>query len=85
MSSVERSAGGPEHPDVVLTVSFLPFPTAALGDSPTADDSFPVVFYAGSMTMTSLALTLTWLHAARKHLLNRRWNRTRCACSASAP
>jgi uncharacterized membrane protein len=55
----------------LLTVSFLPFPTAVLGDSPTADDSFPVVFYAASMTVTSLALTLTWLYASRKHLLNR--------------
>jgi TMEM175 potassium channel family protein len=55
----------------LLTVSFLPFPTAVLGGAPTADDSFPVVFYAGSMTVTSLALTVAWGYAVRRQLLSR--------------
>jgi uncharacterized membrane protein len=55
----------------LMTVSFLPFPTAVLGSAPTADDSFPVVFYAASMTVTSLALTSTWLYAVRRHLVSR--------------
>jgi TMEM175 potassium channel family protein len=55
----------------LLTVSFLPFPTAVLGDTPTADDSFPVVFYAASLTVTSFALTIAWLYAARMKLLDR--------------
>jgi TMEM175 potassium channel family protein len=55
----------------LLTVSFLPFPTAVLGSAPTADDSFSVVFYAGSMTVTSLALTIAWGYAVRRQLLSR--------------
>jgi uncharacterized membrane protein len=55
----------------LLTVSFLPFPTAILGGTPTADDTFPVVFYAASLTVTSLVLTLTWLYAVRRRLLGR--------------
>jgi TMEM175 potassium channel family protein len=55
----------------LLTVSFLPFPTAILGGTPTANDSFPVVFYAASLTVTSFALTIAWLYAARRKLLDR--------------
>jgi uncharacterized membrane protein len=55
----------------LLTVSFLPFPTAVLGGTPTAGDSFPVVFHAASLTVTSLALTVSWLYAVRRGLLGR--------------
>ena len=48
----------------LLTVCFLPFPTAVLGAHSTDQDRFPVIFYAASMTVTSLCLTLTWLYAA---------------------
>jgi uncharacterized membrane protein len=47
----------------LLTVSFLPFPTAVLGHAD-AGDRFPAMFYAASMTVTSLALTVTWLYAS---------------------
>ena len=49
----------------LLTVSFLPFPTALLGAHSKSDDHFAVVFYAASMTVASLALTVTWLYANR--------------------
>src|SRR3954468_23823368 len=52
----------------VLTVAFMPFPAALLGAQSTADDAFPVVFYAASMTLTSAALTCTWLYALRQGL-----------------
>ena len=50
----------------LLSVCFLPFPTAVLGAYSTGDDRFPVIFYAASMTVTSLCLTLTWLYAATR-------------------
>jgi uncharacterized membrane protein len=53
----------------LMTVAFMPFPAALLGSHSTADDAFPVVFYAGSLTLTSAALTATWLYAARRGLL----------------
>jgi hypothetical protein len=37
-----------------------------LGSRSAAHDAFPVVFCAASMTMTSLALTATWLCAVRR-------------------
>jgi uncharacterized membrane protein len=55
----------------LLTVSFMPFPTALLGARLETDTVFPVVFYAASMTVSSLALTTTWLYAVRRGLLDR--------------
>jgi len=54
----------------LMTVAFLPFPAALLGSHSTADDAFPVVFYAGSLTLTSAALTAAWVYAARRGLLD---------------
>jgi uncharacterized membrane protein len=54
----------------LMTVAFMPFPAALLGSHSTADDAFPVVFYAASLTLTSAALTATWLYAARRDLLD---------------
>jgi uncharacterized membrane protein len=55
----------------LLSVCFLPFPTAVLGAHPAGHDRFPAMFYAASMTVTSLCLTLTWLYAAtRGHLVS---------------
>jgi uncharacterized membrane protein len=54
----------------LMSVCFLPFPTTVLGAHSTEHDRFPVIFYAASMTVTSLCLTLTWLYAAtRGHLV----------------
>ncbi len=53
---------------VLLTVAFMPFPAALLGEASTAGEVFPVVFYASSMTATSAALTATWLYALRRGL-----------------
>jgi len=55
---------------VLLTVSFMPFPTAVLGARLDETDSLPVVFYAASMTVSSIALTLTWLYARRRRLVD---------------
>jgi uncharacterized membrane protein len=46
----------------LLSVCFLPFPTAVLG-ARSGHDQFPVIFYAVSMTVTSLFFTLTSLYA----------------------
>jgi uncharacterized membrane protein len=54
---------------VLMTVAFLPFPAALLGARSTPDDAFPVVFYAGSLTLTSAAMTATWLYAVRRGLV----------------
>jgi uncharacterized membrane protein len=53
----------------LLTVSFLPFPTALIGARLESDDAFPVVFYAASMTVSSIALTTTWFYAVRRKLI----------------
>jgi uncharacterized membrane protein len=53
----------------LLTVAFLPFPAAILGARNDTADAFPVVFFAASMTLTSCALTATWLYAARRGLV----------------
>jgi uncharacterized membrane protein len=55
----------------LLTVSFMPFPAALLGGD-TSDDRFPVVFYAVSMSLTSLSFTVTWLYAQRAGLVDER-------------
>jgi uncharacterized membrane protein len=54
---------------LLLTVAFLPFPAAILGAPNKTRDAFPVVFFAASMTLTSCALTATWLYAARSGLV----------------
>jgi uncharacterized membrane protein len=52
----------------LMTVCFMPFPTAVLGTRPEDGDNFPVVFYAVSMTVSSIALTVTWLYAVGRRL-----------------
>jgi len=54
----------------LLTVCFLPFPAALLGEHAEAGDEFPVVFYAASLTLTSLTFTATWLYAKTHGLLD---------------
>jgi uncharacterized membrane protein len=54
----------------LLTVAFIPFPAAVLGARSTAEDAFPVVFYATALTITSASLTATWLYAVRRELLD---------------
>jgi uncharacterized membrane protein len=54
---------------ILLTVAFMPFPAALLGARQGTADAFPVVFFAASMTLTSWALTTTWLYAARRGLV----------------
>jgi uncharacterized membrane protein len=54
----------------LLTVSFMPFPTALIGARLETDAAFPVVFYAASMTVASITLTSTWLYAVRRGLVN---------------
>ena len=54
----------------LLTVAFVPFPAALLGAHPTAEDAFPVVFYAASLTLTSAAMTGTWLYAVHGRLVD---------------
>jgi uncharacterized membrane protein len=53
----------------LLTVSFLPFPSALLGRQETYEDRFPVVFYAVSLSVASIALTATWLYAVGRRLV----------------
>lgn len=53
------------NPICMLTVSF----TVLLGACSSATDQLPVVLYAVSMTVTSLALTVTWQYAIRRRLL----------------
>jgi TMEM175 potassium channel family protein len=53
----------------------MPFPTALMGAHSTPGDHFAVVFYAASMTLASLALTSTWLHARRAGLLDQSLDR----------
>src|SRR4051812_14058930 len=53
----------------LLTVAFLPFPAALLGAREVGEDAFPVVFFAASMTVTSCALTATWLYAVHAGLV----------------
>lgn len=59
----------------LLTVAFLPFPSALLGIHSTPTDHFAVVFYAASMTIASLALTVTWLYALRAGLVDQTLDR----------
>lgn len=52
----------------LLTVTFLPFPTAVLG-AVKDTHHLEVVFYAASLTATSLALVLMWTYARTHGLL----------------
>lgn len=54
----------------LLTVSFMPFPTALVGAHSTPQDHFAAVFYAASMTLASLTLTGTGWYARRAGLLD---------------
>ena len=54
----------------LLTVSFMPFPTALIGARLETDAAFPVVLYAASMTVSSFALTASWLYAVRRRLVD---------------
>jgi uncharacterized membrane protein len=53
----------------LLTVSFMPFPAALLGNQSLDGDRFPVVFYALSLSLASLAFTGMWLYAVRRRLV----------------
>jgi uncharacterized membrane protein len=48
----------------LMTISFLPFPTALLGAA-APGDRFPVVFYAAALTLARVGLSATWLYALR--------------------
>jgi uncharacterized membrane protein len=54
----------------LLTVAFMPFPAALLGAQSTVIDRFPVVFYAASLAATSACLSLTWVYAVRRQLVD---------------
>jgi uncharacterized membrane protein len=47
----------------LLTICFLPFPTALLGEH--YAERFTLVFYAASLTLASLTLTAIWFYALR--------------------
>ena len=53
----------------LLSISFLPFPTEVMGEY--GDTAFAAIFYAASMTVTSLLLTLIWVYVTRqRHLMH---------------
>lgn len=54
----------------LLTVSFMPFPAAVIGAFDINEDPLPMAFYAASLTATSLMLTVLWLVARRRGLVN---------------
>jgi len=54
----------------LLTVAFMPFPAALLGSQSSATHHFSVVFYAACMTATSLTLTMMWIYAVRRGLVD---------------
>lgn len=56
----------------LLTVSFMPFPAAVLGEHDHAGSQLPVVFFAASLTVVSLTFSITWLYALRHDLVDRR-------------
>jgi len=53
----------------LLTVSFMPFPAAVLGAFELDEDALVRVFYAASLTVVSIVLTVVWLYAQRRGLL----------------
>jgi uncharacterized membrane protein len=54
---------------ILLSISFMLFPTAILGAQGDATSREPGMFYAASMTLTSVMFTLTWLYASRAGLV----------------
>lgn len=52
----------------LLTVTFMPFPTAVLG-AVQDEHNLEVVFYAAALTATSLAVVLMWTYARTHGLL----------------
>ena len=53
----------------LLTVSFMPFPAAVLGAFELDEDALVRVFYAASLTVVSIVLTVVWIYAQRRGLL----------------
>ncbi len=54
----------------LLSISFLPFPTEVAGEY--GETAFAAIFYAASMSVTSLLLTMIWIYVTRqRHLLHR--------------
>jgi TMEM175 potassium channel family protein len=62
---------------LLMSVSFLPFPTVVLAAPAHDEDRFPAVFYAASITLTSLMVTVTWLYAVRRSLVAENIDRRR--------
>jgi uncharacterized membrane protein len=54
----------------LLTVTFMPFPTALVGAQSRPQDHFAAVFYAASVTLAGLTLTGIALYARRAGLLD---------------
>jgi uncharacterized membrane protein len=54
----------------LLTVSFMPFPAAVLGEHSHTGSQLPVVFFAASLAVVSATFTLTWLYALRAGLVD---------------
>lgn len=51
----------------LLTIIFLPFPTAVLGDQ--GDLQPAIILYAVSLSVTGIVLSLLWHHAVSNHLV----------------
>lgn len=51
----------------LLTIIFLPFPTAVLGDQ--GDLQPAIILYAVSLSVTGIVLSLLWRHAVSNHLV----------------
>jgi uncharacterized membrane protein len=51
----------------LMFIAFIPFSTSVLGDHP---DSVPVIIYAGTITLTSIALAVLWRYAWASDLLD---------------
>lgn len=54
----------------LLTVSFMPFPAAVLGEHSHVGSQLPVVFFAASLTVISLTFSITWVYALRHRLVD---------------
>jgi uncharacterized membrane protein len=63
----------------LLTVCFVPFAAALLGEHLDTGGRFPVVFYAASLTLTSITFTTAWLYALSRGLVSERENHVRRA------
>lgn len=61
----------------LLAVAFMPFPAALLGAQSLADDRLWVVFYAASMTVVSASLTVMWIYAVHRGLVDQSLDRRR--------